>query len=385
MRKFTKYIFHPRFLLGLYLALAIFTGIQQYVKTQQVDERYTRYNNYVIFKQSYAHLMAGENLYQAYPEEYWDLYKYTPTFAVFFGIFALLPDPLGLVLWSLVNVMVLFFAIRSLPNLSDRSRAFILLYICVELATSIQNLQTNALLTGLIILGFSHLEKRSYLKATLFIILSAFIKVFGIFAIVLYLFYPKKYSLLAYSVLWGLVLFFLPVILVGFSGLIQQYQEWLALLWDDQSKNIGFSVSTWLYSWYGIAAPKMLVALAGLAIFAIPLIRIDAYQQYQFRLMTLASILIWLVIFNHMAESPTFIIAVTGVAVWFSARKRDTAGIVLLVLVFLLSCLSLTDLVPREFRTAIVIPYAIKAAPCIFVWLLLVLEMSIDRMRGVRG
>lgn len=43
-----------------------------------------KYNNYVIFKMSFPHLVNNEDLYIVQPEEHWDLYKYTPTFAVLF-------------------------------------------------------------------------------------------------------------------------------------------------------------------------------------------------------------------------------------------------------------------------------------------------------------
>jgi len=375
----TKLLIHPRVLLTLYIALAIFTGLQQYIKTQQVDERYSRYNNYIIFKESHVHLIDGKDLYCEYADEHWDLFKYTPTFAMFFGVLSYLPDVAGLIIWNLINVLFLFFSIRLLPDLNDRSRAFILLYIIIELATSLQNLQSNALITGLIIMGFALLEKRRYRLATLLIISTAFIKVFGLLAIILYLFYPKKARLIAYSISWGLLLLILPAIFTGFSGLLQQYKEWIGLLLVDQDYYTGYSIFVWLSSWFGLEAPRMIILFIGFFLCTAPMLRYKAYQNYRFRLMALASVLLWIVIFNHMAESPTFIIAVTGVAIWFVSRRVDAIGMILIILVFLFTCLSLTDLVPRDIQKSIVIPYVLKVVPCIFVWLLLVLEMGFDK------
>ena len=351
----TKLLIHPRVLLALYIALAIFTGLQQYIKTQQVDERYTRYNNYIIFKESHAHLVDGKDLYCEYADEHWDYFKYTPTFAMFFGILSYLPDLAGLIIWNLINVLFLYFSIRLLPELNNRSKAFILLYIIIELATSIQNLQSNALITGLIIMGFALLEKRKYGLATLLIITTAFIKVFGLLAIILYLFYPKKARLIAYSLSWGLLLLILPVIFTGFSGLLQQYKEWIGLLLVDQDFYSGYSIFIWLPSWFGLEAPRMIILIIGFLLFSAPMIRYKAYQNYQFRLMALASVLLWMVIFNHMAESPTFIIAVSGAAIWFVSRRVDAIGLILITLLFLFTCLSLTDLVPRDIQKSIVI------------------------------
>jgi hypothetical protein len=53
---------------------------------------YKDYNVYVIFKQAFFHLIAQKNLYILYPHEHWDLYKYSPTFALFIVLLAYLPD-----------------------------------------------------------------------------------------------------------------------------------------------------------------------------------------------------------------------------------------------------------------------------------------------------
>ena len=384
MKTLRESITSPGLLLALYIILSVFTAVQQYWKTQQVDERYTRYNNYVIFKQSHFHLLEGKELYEAHPDEHWDLFKYTPTFALFYGILAYLPDAMGLLLWNLINALVLFFGIRMLPELSPGRKAFICLFILVELATSLQNLQSNPLISGLIIMGFALSEKRNYLLATLLIVFAAYIKVYSLLALVLFLFHPGKVRLAAYTVLWMLMLFFLPAIFTGFSRLINEYHTWFQLLMDDKDFHSGYSVYSWLYSWFGIQAPKLPVAFTGLVLFAIPLMRFRAYPNWQFRQMALASILLWLVIFNHMAESPTFIIAVTGAAVWFANRKVDTLGTILITLVFLFTSLSLTDLVPRDIQKSFIISYTIKAAPCILVWLMVVVEMVFDKGPGTR-
>jgi len=45
---------------------------------------YSHYNNYIIFKQSFYHLIAQKDLYIHYPQEQYDLFKYPPTFALLF-------------------------------------------------------------------------------------------------------------------------------------------------------------------------------------------------------------------------------------------------------------------------------------------------------------
>ena len=70
----------------------------------------------------------------------------------------------------------------------------------------------------------------------------------------------------------------------------------------------------WIHSWFGVDVNKWVVVALGALVFQFPLARMEMYKPYTFRLLTLSSVLIWVVIFNHKAESPTFIIAMTGAA-----------------------------------------------------------------------
>lgn len=47
----------------------------------------------------------------------------------------------------------------------------------------------------------------------------------------------------------------------------------------------------------------------------LPLFRIQHWKNSAFRLLYLSLLLVWIVIFNHKAESPTYVIAVCGVAI----------------------------------------------------------------------
>lgn len=79
---------------------------------------YTRYNNYVIFTSASKHLSEGSNLYKSYPEEHWDLFKYSPAFALFMSGFAVFPDLPGLILWNLLNILVIGLALHRVIKLS---------------------------------------------------------------------------------------------------------------------------------------------------------------------------------------------------------------------------------------------------------------------------
>ena len=362
----------PIVILGVicFLAVLIVTlqGALHGTKTyEEGGIEYTKYNNYVIFKQSYFHLIENKDLYQLYPQEHWDLYKYSPTFSLFMGLLAYLPDFLGLLIWNLLNAFVLFFALWKLPFSSDKKRIWAFLFLVIELVTSLQNAQSNGLMAGLIILAFIYLEKKNIALATLCIVATIFIKLFGIVAFALFLFYPNKLKSALYTLGWILLLAVLPLILISPEQLTFLYKSWGNLLQNDHSISIGFSVSGWLFTWFGLNL-KTVSLVVGTLLFCVPFIHYKYFNEVRFKLLYLASILLWIVIFNHKAESPTFVIAVTGVAIWFFTQEFNKLNFSFLILALLFTVLAATDLFPKFIRDDYFIPYVVKAVPCIFIW-----------------
>jgi hypothetical protein len=309
-----------------------------------------------------------KDLYHDYPAEHWDYYKYSPTFALFMAPFAALPDTAGLIAWNLLNVLVLFFAMWKLPVLTHRARLFAIAFVLIELISSVHNSQSNALLAGLILFAFMALEKKQIAFAALLIVLTGFIKIYGLVALCLFIFYPQKFKAAAYTIIWIIVLAALPLLLVSIPQLTFLYQSWLGLLKNDYSLSIGFSVAGWLYSWFGIEA-KNGVVIIGVVLLFLAFLKHRCFSDLKFRLWFLASVLVWMVIFNHKAEQPTFIIAVCGIAIWFFSQETKIENIILIALVFIFTVLSATGIFPRDFREKYIEDYVFKAVPCIFAWL----------------
>jgi hypothetical protein len=240
-----------------------------------------------------------------------------------------------------------------------------------------QNEQANALMAGLIILTFGFLEKNKYLLATCSIVFSVFVKLFGIVGFALMIFYPKKWKLILYSMIWTVLFLLIPIFFID----LEQYRYLLSSYWKllsyDHSNFYGFSVMGWLNSWFGLVINNFLILIIGMLIFLFPLYKIKEYKYYVFRLLLLSSVLIWVVIFNHKAESPTFIIAMAGVSIWFVVSEKSTINIVLFIGAFLLTSLSPTDIFPGYLRDKFVIPYMLKAFPCILIWMKIVYDMVI--------
>ncbi len=367
-----------RVVFSLYVILALAATIQSLSASKTYlgsDIEYNRYNNYTIFQKSHEHLVNGQDLYLLYPNEHWDLYKYTPSFSVIFGFFNSFPDWLGLSLWNLLNALVLFFAIFKLPRLDNYQKGLILIFISIDLMGSIQNEQSNGLIAGLLILTFVMLEKRNLFWATFLVVFSIFIKLFGVVGFALFLFYPDKLKAMGYAILWFLVFLLLPLVFLDVGQYLDTCRSYFRMLENDHSSSLGYSVMGIVQSVFSVNVKKNLVLVIGVIIFLIPLVRIRNFAKFHFRLLTLCSILLWVVIFNHKAESPTFIIAVCGIAIWFVSSKKSRLHYLLFVFAIFLTSLSFTDIFPKSVRNEFIKPYALKALPCLLIWLVIIYEM----------
>jgi len=379
--KIQRILTNRTFLICLYILFALVASIQSLLLEPKPNPEngkiYNSYNNYVIFESSFHHLKNSQDLYVLYPEEHWDFFKYTPSFSVVFGLFSILPDWLGLSLWNLLNALLLLAAIYYLPRLSRTQKGWVLLIVLLELMGSLMNEQSNALIAGLLVFALGFLEKKKLWIASLCIVLSIFVKLFGVVGFALFLFYPQKWKLALYTFGWTLLMLLLPLLYIDVGQYVFLFESYGHLLANDPIISNGFSLMGWLNSWFSMDINSMLVVLIGAGIFMLPFVRLKAYGSFTFALLALASVLIWIVIFNHKAESPTYVIAMTGVALWFIEGKKNALNIGLFVGAFVLSSLSSTDIVPRFIREEFVLPYALKAFPCILIWMKIIYDMMV--------
>jgi hypothetical protein len=368
---------HAKFILGVFILLAVAAAAGQYLKGHAADP-YTRYNNYIIFRESFHHLIHNIDLYKNHEPEHYDYFKYSPAFAVAMAPFTLLPDLPGLILWDLFNALILFFAIKSLPLKNENAKLYMLWFVLIELMTTMQNSQSNGLVVGLLVWSFNKFEKGNLLLASLFILLSAYIKIYGALAGILFLFYPDKIKFILYSVLWMLILTFIPILFVSFDQLLFLYKSWYNIVTNDFTTQYGISFLGLLHAWFHAEPNKNLLLLAGLLLLGFPLLRINRFKDFHYRLVYFASLLIWMIIFNPRAESSTFVIAVTGIALWFFTSDKKPVDLILVVVAFILTSFSPTDLFPRFLREQYVLPYVLKVLPCILIWV----KISLDFLTG---
>ncbi len=358
-------------ILWLLLIAAVIVGLQKLLQGPAT------YNSYMIFKSSFFHLYYDQSLYGGYPDEYFDEYLYSPTFALLMAPLVYLPLWLQVILWCSLNAVCVYASIKFLPFDDGKRRIVLGLFVLLEFITSIQNMQVAPMVGAFIILAFAFLERGSLLKAAFFIILASFIKIYAIISIVLFLMYPKRLKFVVCILFWGIVFVIAPLLIVTPNVLIFQYHTWYnTTMLIHQSEDTGISpnvvlpvsIMSCLKVWFHIKLPSLYIQLVGTVLLLLPLLRTKYYKSLEFRMLILSSILIWSMIFNHIAESASYIVAILGVGIWYSVAKKDKLSLFFLITIFILSVLSPTSLFPSYLRHHYIEPYILKAVPCILLW-----------------
>jgi hypothetical protein len=358
----------PRAALAVYLLLAAGAAVQAWLAPAG-RPGWTSYNNFLIFRDAFARLVSGEGLYGLKPGGPADVFKYSPTFALLFAPWAVLPLLPAMIAWNATNAVVLWLGLVRFPFPTERARTAALWLCALEQWGAHQHFQTNALIAGLLLLAFGWLERGAEARAAAAVLATVFTKLFGAVGFALYLFAPRRLRLAALTAALAAAAVALPLVVVGPARLALHYREWLELLRADHAASYGYSVMGWLHSWFGLEPPKGAVVAAGaLLVAAAVLARRERWGDLGFRARVLAALLLWAVVFNHRAEGPTFIIAMAGVAVWWgAAERRGRLDLALLLLAFVFVSLAPTEVFPRWFRSGVVPRYAVKAVPCILV------------------
>jgi hypothetical protein len=186
-----QFFLSGNFLFDRKLANILWFGLSVATIIQNLFDIEHKINIYKIFRFSYTHIHSFQNLYLLYPTQHDDVFLYGPTFTAFIAPFALLPDWLGVSLWVLFNVFILFFAIRQLPIKTIYQNA-ILILASHEMMNASSWLQYNAVIAACIILGFTYIQKGKEHLALLFIVFATITKIYGVVAFFFFLFQQKQ-------------------------------------------------------------------------------------------------------------------------------------------------------------------------------------------------
>lgn len=359
----------------IYVASALAVGVQRTMLSHE--------NNFLILRTASAHLIAGQDLYAAYPAIHADFFKYSPTFALLWAPFAFLPPVAGYMLWAVACVAALYAGLtRALP----RQQAVIALGLSwLAVFGDLQRSQSNALCAGLMILAWAWLERGDRWRASIAIAAATFVKIFPLAAAAAAIFHKGKLrfgATLAAVFAAGLAL---PLLVATPALLAAQYHSWFSIETRDAAPLSRYGTGgADLYAglmgqfrvWFGVNWPHWPTQLVGVLLLLAPFaVQRRRFAERQFRILFLASVLVFCVLFNHQAESPSYSIAMIGTSIWFAVSERTWWRIALMAASLLIVNVASTDLMPRAWYQGWYVPYLVKTVPLIPVWIVMQLEL----------
>jgi hypothetical protein len=352
--------------LALWGAAVVAATLQQGVAHQN--------NNFRIFRAASLHLLHGQDLYAAWPALHFDFYKYSPTFALLFLPFALVPFAAAMLAWNALNAGALYAALGTV--LTRRAALAARAIVFLDMLGSLQNVQSNALVTALIILAFAAYERRHALTAGLAVATGVSIKVFPLAAASFAVFHPRKLRVAAAGLLSLAVLLALPLLVTTPATLLAQYHSWRAIESVDALER-GFTVMQLLQLLLRQDWPNWPLQGLGVLLLVAPvLVRRDRWTQWGFRRLYLCSVLVFCVIFNHQSESPTFVIGVAGAAIWFAALpERSRWAWATFAFVIVCTVLASSDAMPHAIQRSVFDPWHFKTVPLVLVWGILQVQL----------
>jgi hypothetical protein len=368
---FKNLLSSPTFRLGLLVTLAILAGIQALFQDEIA--------NFIIFKTAAQRLLHHENVYDTIQYSIiWDKFFYSPPFAMLFIPFSLIPTAVSIFLWLLLGALLFYVALQKFP-ITASQKTIVFCISLIDLVNSFQNLQTNALNTALMLFIFICLSTDRPMWAALCITICLSIKIYPAAVGLLFVFYPNKIKFLVWCALFTALLFVLPLLLLPKDYYFSSLQNWVITVSEDANDKTIYNSPSLVginYSWFSRPINHFYIELTGLFLVFVPLLKLLKKQiDANFILLYLAFIMLFVIVFNHAAESATFVIAVTGAAIWYAVSPKSKVNQVLLVLLFVACILTPTDIYPEWIRKEYFMPLKIRVVPCILIWVKLFYEL----------
>lgn len=333
-------------------------------------------NTWNIYRSVFWHFVKHDDIYVPYAAEFGDQYQYSPSFPMLFAPFACLPYYLGYVFWNNLSMLLIPFLIFKFKHFSTQKKAIVCYIGLVEMLVCLQGTQTNVMIANLILLSFLSFENKQQWLAAFALAAGIFIKVFPIVAVSLFLLYPDKVKFLFKFFVAIVIVGALPLIIFSPAQLGIMYSKWFIIMKEDPGVIPGsISLTGMLQAYFNISdSSKLIVQLIGVAIFCLMYIRANLVKEYYYRIYFLSSILIWVALFNHVAEITSYSIAICGVGFWFIHQKQ-TKSIKLFMLIFVLVATVLSiDPTPRVIINYIY-EHSLKTVPFAIIWFCILYQM----------
>jgi hypothetical protein len=341
-----------------------------------------RINVWKIFTQGFFHLIGHKDLYAFYPQEYFDSYLYSPSFAAMFAPFSLLPNYVGYFLWNNISMLLVPYLIFKFKGITENKKALICYIALIEMATCMQGTQTNVMIAALMLLSFLSFENKNYWMAAFATAIGFYIKIYPIVMAGMFLLYPDKLKFIGKLIVAFLVIGALPLLFIKPVELDKQYESWVNILVLDQSDNYGKISLTGLVQVYFNASDlgKLLVQIFGVFVFCLMYVRYKLFKSYYYRLYFLYGTLLWVVLFNHASEIYGYAIAILEIGLWYATKPSSKKLNIFICLFILFATVLSIDSTPR-FISKYIYEHALKALPYtvmfgVIVWQMLAAKPS---------
>lgn len=345
-------------------------------------------NNYNIFCGVFNHLVDGLPLYTEYPEEYGDTNHYGPFFSLIIAPFALLPKFISLPLWLIALGGTFLWAVMEMP-LNKKAKIILLWFVSNEVLSAMQMAQFNLAIAALVISTYTALRRGHTSWAAIFVVIGTFTKLYGIVAVAFLLFTPKKLKFIGWLIFWSAVAFVLPMVISSPDYVVGQYADWYHSLSEKNEMNVAVGFNTASNYYQNISVMGMahrisqchfsdLYILGPAALlFLLPFVRTRQWAAYGFQWGIVASALMCIILYSTGSESSGYIIAMSGVAIWYVSApwKRSAVDLALLIFALIIGSFGTSDLMPSPIKRGLIRPYSLKALPVFIVWLKLTCEL----------
>lgn len=367
---------NPTFLGIVWVALPIIGAILKYKNAFS--------NNFAIFTGSFWHALNQTSLYAPYPQEYNDIFLYGIPFTALIAPFAVLPHAFGALLWNIAGVLLLYAGVRGL-KMKRWQLAVVVLVAANEIYMTALGKQFNTAIAGFVILSFALLENKKPFWSALMLMIGAMTKIYGIVGLAFLPFTKSRLAFIGGLIFWGVVLLVIPMLYSSPEYVLGQYAEWMRTLAEKDAKNtytlytnvsfIGMvhRVTGWLHF------SNLWLIIPGLLLFASPYLRIKQYDSKEFRLLFLASTLLFMVLFSTGTEESGYITAMVAVGIWYVAtptrEKSFILNTALLLYCIIFSSFTQSDIFPQFINRNYLVPYSLKALPCTIIWFKIIYEL----------
>lgn len=343
------------FLFGLFFAFAI--------TLKEVNS--SSYNNFLIILYSTFDFWHGVNPYADW--FHLDLkgrplgvFIYLPLFNLLFTPFTIFPTWLGAFLWNFFTYSLFYKSIFNLPKKYNfKNKKFIFFITCLLLFATMLSMQFNPIVAAIFLFSYTALEKKNYFLAVLLISISGLTKVYGIIQFSMFLFYPRFWKNALYSIITFLTLLAVPLIRYTPSEYIDLVISWKEAISFHSTKQGGFySIYRPFFEINDSIGKYSTIISASIFLLLILMIIINLKKfknSFEKRAQYLGILMSWAILFSLGTELHTYVIAMTGYAIWYINIKTTKIDKVLLWINFFLLSIFPIDILCPVFISKVVL------------------------------